>query len=137
MSTPSTSNVFISLLTHRWKEAAIGILAVLLATSMNMVIHDLSSARDKLKSIPDPSQIVTSQVVNQRFDAEDKKIENNAKEEASRLDRIDNSISREDTKLDSLLLMLANHSTRAGDMQSPRAQVKPERTQKDILVSKK
>ena len=108
---PTPVGVVKSALTLKWREALIGAMAFLLVACMSWIGSDLMSARDKLKSIPDPAQIVTNKAVEQRFQEEDRKIDNNAAV-------VQDGMKRIESKVDTLLLSMATHR-RASEPDSP------------------
>ena len=108
---PTPVNVVKNALTLKWRDTLIGAMALLLVACMSWIGSDLMSARDKLKSIPDPAQIVTNKAVEQRFQEEDRKIDNNAAV-------LQDGLKRIESKVDTLLLSLATRR-RAPEPDSP------------------
>ena len=100
MSLQTPSSVVRSILTGRWKDALIGAAALLLTAVVSWVMVDTVALRDKLRSLPEASQIVTSQQVDQRFQAEDKKLDDNIVQTHESLGRIEG-------KIDTLVMSLA------------------------------
>lgn len=97
---PTPVGVVKSALTLKWRDTLIGAMALLLVACMSWIGSDLMSSRDKLKSIPDPAQIVTNKSVEQRFQEEDRKIDNNAAV-------VQDGMKRIESKVDTLLLSMA------------------------------
>ena len=110
---PTPVNVVKSALTLKWREALIGAMAFLLVACMSWIGSDFMSARDKLRSIPDPAQIVTSKAVEQRFQEEDRKIDSN-------ISTTQDSLRRIEGKVDTLLMSMATRRRApAPDTDSP------------------
>ena len=110
---PTPVNVVKNALTLKWRDTLIGAMALLLVACMSWIGSDLMSARDKLKSIPDPAQIVTNKSVEQRFQEEDRKIDNNAAV-------VQDGMKRIESKVDTLLLSMATRRrTSAAEPESP------------------
>ena len=87
-------------LTLRWKEILIGVLATCLAYSVSRVASDALAFRDKLASLPDPTIIVTKNMIDERTASLSQRIDDNNRDTKEGLKRIEG-------KLDSLTLALA------------------------------
>ena len=97
---PTPIDVVKNALALKWRDTLIGAMAFLLVACMSWIGSDLVSSRDKLKSIPDPAQIATYSVMEQRFKDQDRKIDTN-------IATTQDSLRRIEGKVDTLLMSMA------------------------------
>ena len=109
---PTPVNVVKNALTLQWRDTLIGAMALLLVACMSWIGGELMSSRDKLKSIPDPAQLVTNSAVEQRFKDEDRKIDAN-------ITTTQDSLRRIECKVDTMLLSLATRRSALASSQVP------------------
>jgi len=113
MSTlPTLTSVSKNALTLKWRDALIGALALILVSIFSFIGGDLTSARDKLRSIPDPAQIVTNKMVDQRFSEQDRKIDDNSRITHESLVRIEG-------KIDTLVMSMATRRRTSVEADQP------------------
>lgn len=90
-------------LAQKWKETLIVVLATCLAYSISRVTSDVVSFRDKLNRLPEPSDIATKNLLDEKVHTVNDKVDSNNKDTKESLKRIEG-------KLDSLMLSLAVRS---------------------------